>query len=157
MISIRTAQVGDGDSLVETTRALAQFHGYDDSFKASAEDFERALFRVNPVIGALIAERDGHLAGTVVWHRSFSTNAGQEIMYLEDILVMPDFRRMGVAKALMRATAQLAVEQGYDAVFWMAKDWNEGALKFYRECGADIEPAFQLCRLKGEALKALAL
>jgi hypothetical protein len=47
--------------------------------------------------------------------------------------------------------------RGYDAVFWMAKDWNEGALSFYRECGAEIEPDFQVCRVKGEALKALAL
>jgi GNAT superfamily N-acetyltransferase len=157
VISVRSAQPGDGAALVETTRALAQFHGYDESFKAGAEDFERALFCEHPVIGALIAECDGKVAGSVVWHRSFSTNAGQEIMYLEDILVLPDFRRMGVAKALMQATARVALSRGHDAMFWMAKDWNEGALSFYRDCGADIEPDFQVCRVKGAALKALAL
>jgi GNAT superfamily N-acetyltransferase len=135
---------------------LAQFHGYDADFKAKAGDFERALFCAQPIVGALIAEFDGKLAGSVIWHRSFSTNAGQEVMYLEDILVLPEYRRKGVAKALMQATARLAIERGYDAVFWMAKDWNEGALSFYRECGAEIEPEFQVCRVKGDALMALA-
>ena len=42
------------------------------------------MFRPEPIVGTLIAEYDGALAGCAVWHRSFSTNRGAEVMYLED-------------------------------------------------------------------------
>ena len=156
MISVREAKPGDGGKIQVMTEALAAFHGNAGKVRATASDFEQALFGPHPIIGALIAEEDGVLAGAVVWHRSYSTNAGREIMYMEDICVLPDFRSKGVGKALMQATARLAVERGYDAIFWLAMSWNERAMAFYRDCGAEIEEAHHVCRIKGDALKALA-
>ncbi len=156
MTTVRPARQGDGLALVETTRALAHFHGYHDGFKAVADDYEHALFCASPIIGALIAEENDVLAGSVIWHRSFSTNAGREIMYLEDISVLPAFQRKGVGKALMRATAQVALERGYDAIFWLVMPWNEVAKQMYHACGAELEADHTVCRIKGEALKALA-
>ncbi len=156
MITVRPARLGDGSALVETTRALAHFHGYQDGFKAIADDYEGALFCDSPIIGALIAEEEGALAGSVIWHRSFSTNAGREIMYLEDISVLPAFQRKGVGRALMKATAQVAIELGYDAIFWLVMPWNEVAKQMYVACGADLETDHTVCRIKGEALKTLA-
>jgi ribosomal protein S18 acetylase RimI-like enzyme len=156
MISVRTARPGDGVALVETTRALAHFHGYHDGFKAIAEDYERALFCDQPIIGALIAEEGDSVAGSVIWHRSFSTNAGREIMYLEDISVLPAFQRKGVGKTLMRATAQVAIARGYDAIFWLVMPWNEVAKQMYVACGAEMEADHTVCRVKGDALKVLA-
>ncbi len=155
-IEVRNAVPGDGAILAESTRALAMHQGLGDSFKAVAEDYETALFRDDPVIGALIALDHGVPAGTVVWHRSFSTNAGREVMYLEDISVLPAFRRRGVGKALMQAIARVAVARGYDAMFWMVATWNDGAKKLYAECGAELESEHNICRVSGAALRALA-
>lgn len=156
MITVREAKPGDGAALWKTTRALAEHHGLLDHFGAQPEDFERDLFCANPVIGALVAEEDGVLAGSVVWHRSYSTNRGREIMYLEDIVVLPGLRRKGVARTLMQATARLAVAKGYGKIFWMVVDWNEGGKALYLSLGAKIDPEHRLCTIDGDALKALA-
>lgn len=156
MIRVREARPGDGPILMRTTVALAQSHGVAHTVTATAHSFEQALFRQDPVIGALIAERGGEAVGSVVWHRSFSTNRGAEIMYLEDIVVLEEHRGKGVGLALMRATAALAVARGYPSVYWVLMDWNEKGERFYRRLGADIEAAIKLCRLEGEALRALA-
>lgn len=156
MISIRAARPGDGDILWRTTRALAEHHGFLDHFVAQASDYERDLFCANPVIGALIAEDDGVAAGSVVWHRSYSTNRGREIMYLEDVIVLPEHRRKGVARALFQAAARLALDKGYGKIFWMVLDWNEGAKALYRGLGAEIDPEHRLCAIDGAALEALA-
>lgn len=153
---MRPARPGDGAVLVETTRALAKFHDHLDHFKASVEKFEQALFCEQPIIGALIAEHDGVAAGAVVWHRSFSTNACQEIMYLEDISVLPPFQGKGIGMALMQATAKLALQRGYNAIFWLVMPWNDAAKKLYAKCGAELEAEHHVCRINGEALKALA-
>lgn len=156
MITVRAAQPGDGAILFSTTWELATSHGIPETVTATAEDFEHALFRDDAVIGALIAFVDGVPAGTVVWHRSFSTNRGRETMYLEDLSVLPAFRRKGIAKVLLRETAKLALSKGYPSIYWLMMDWNEAARDLYKKVGAHIESGNSFCRIDGEALKALA-
>jgi GNAT superfamily N-acetyltransferase len=156
MITVREARPGDGAILMRTTFALADSHDLTDTFTATEQDFEFALFRSEPVIGALIAEIDGEPVGGVVWHRSFSTNRGKEIMYLEDISVLPEHRGKGVGLALMRKTAKVALSKGYPSIYWLMMDWNDKGERFYKRIGAEVEAGMKICRLHGEALKALA-
>lgn len=152
MIRVRPAQPGDGPALLRMTQELSKTH-FEMSPHVTAEHYERALFRPDPIIGAFLAFVDGQPAGSTIWHRSFSTNRGEEVMYLEDMTVLPDFRRMGIARHLMRETCKLAVAKGYSKVFWLAMEWNEGALSFYRSIGAGIEKANCYCFLDGDALQ----
>ena len=98
----------------------------------------------------------GGLAGCAVWHRSFSTNRGAEVMYLEDLSVLPEFRRRGVARALLKAVARLALAKNYPSVYWLMMDWNTEASALYQSIGAEIEPGTTFCRIRDDALKALA-
>ncbi len=156
MITVREARPGDGEIIWRTTWALAEHHGFLANFVAKPADYERDLFCANPVIGALIAEVDGIPAGSAVWHRSYSTNRGREIMYLEDVIVLKEHRRKGVARALFKAAAQVALDKGYGKVFWMVLNWNEDAKALYRKLGAEIDPEHRLCSIDGDALNALA-
>lgn len=156
MITVREARVGDGAVLREMAHSLAASHDALSHFTCSAEDFEAALFCDDPIIGALIAFVDGDAAGSAVWHRSFSTNRGKEVMYLEDLSVLEKHRRKGVAKVLMQELARVAKVKSYPSIFWMMQDWNEGARKLYLELGAEIESGMSFCRIKGDALARLA-
>ena len=156
MIEVRPARPGDGVALLQMTRVLAEHHNMLHRVTAKAEDYERHLFCEHPIIGALIAEKDSVAAGAVVWHRSFTTNGAREIIYLEDITVLPEHRSKGVGKALMKALAQLAINRGTPAVFWMAMGWNEKATRFYQTLGAEVEPNAVFCQIRDEALQRLA-
>jgi ribosomal protein S18 acetylase RimI-like enzyme len=155
MILIRPAQPGDGVALLRMTQELSKTH-FPMSESVVAENYEAALFRPDPIIGAFIALVDGVAAGSAIWHRSFSTNKGVEVMYLEDIAVLPEFRRMGVAKLLMHEICKLAVAKGYPKVFWLAMEWNEGAIALYRSIGAGVEKANCYCWIEGEAMQNFA-
>jgi ribosomal protein S18 acetylase RimI-like enzyme len=155
-IQVRAIRPGEGAVLVEMVRELAQSHDLMQHFKATPQLYEETLFQDNPVVGALIAEVGGVPAGCAIWHRSFSTFRGREVMYLEDLSVLPRFRRQGVGKALLRATARLAVARGYPSIYWIIMDWNDGARALYQEVGADMENGMTWCRLHGEKLEALA-
>ena len=136
-------------------RELARSHGNEHTVVADAEGFEVAFHCANPVIGALIAFVDDQPAGSVVWHRSFSTHRGQEVMYLEDLVVLPSFRRQGIARALLRELARLAVEKNYLSIYWLVMGWNTGAHELYASVGADVEADYSVCRLHGDKLLAL--
>ena len=155
MIDIRPIARGEGALLLPLTHVIADSH-QPGSVKATAEDYERAFFAEHPIVGALLARVDDVVAGSAVWHRSFSTNAGREIMYLEDLAVLPAFRRKGVAQALMKAVAKLAVARGYPKIYWLAMPWNKSAVQFYEGIGAQLQPENLLCWLDGPALEALA-
>jgi GNAT superfamily N-acetyltransferase len=156
VIEVRAIRPGEGELLLATTLELARSHGWEETVVAKAEDFEFALFRPDPVIGAVMAFVDGIPAGTAVWHRSFSTNRGCEVMYLEDLSVLPAFRRRGVAQALMKEVAKVAVSKGYPSIYWMMMGWNESARKLYEKVGAEMENDNCFCRIYGEKLLELA-
>jgi ribosomal protein S18 acetylase RimI-like enzyme len=151
MIEVRPAKQGDGPALLQMTRELSKTH-FPMKPHVTGQHFETALFRPDPLIGAFLALVDGQPAGSTIWHRSFSTNRGEEIMYLEDIAVLPEFRRKGIARLLLKETCKLAVAKGFPKVFWLAMEWNEGALSLYRSVGAEIETANCYCAIEGEAL-----
>jgi ribosomal protein S18 acetylase RimI-like enzyme len=155
MITVRAAQPGDGAALLRMTQELSKTH-FPMSDDVVAESYEVALFRPDPIIGAFIALVDGAPAGSAIWHRSFSTNKGREVMYLEDIAVLPEFRRKGIAKLLLREICKLALAKGYPKVFWLAMEWNEGALALYRSIGAGVEKANCYCWIEGQPLQDFA-
>jgi ribosomal protein S18 acetylase RimI-like enzyme len=156
MITIRNAKPGDGEFLLKTSTELARTHQWPEGIPAQAADFEAALFCASPIIGALIAEVDGMPAGSAIWHRSFSTNLGREIMYLEDLVVLPDFRQRGVARALLNEVAKVAVARGYPKIYWLAMEWNVNAIALYKSVGADVELANCYCSIQGQALLDMA-
>ncbi len=156
MIAIREARPGDGPFLLQTSTLLASTHQWPEGIAAQAENYETALFCEAPIIGALIAEFDGTPAGSAVWHRSFSTNLGQEIMYLEDLVVLPDFRQRGVARGLLKAVARLALARGYPKIFWLAMEWNTNATDLYKSVGAEVESGNCYCSVAGQSLEDLA-
>mgnify|MGYP003461821293 CR=1 FL=1 len=103
MVAVRAARPGDGAAIHAMVLALATSHGHGTDVLAVASDFEDALFCESPIVGAFIATVDGQPAGCAFWHRSFSTFRGKEVMYLEDLSVLPEFRRKGVGQALLKA------------------------------------------------------
>jgi GNAT superfamily N-acetyltransferase len=147
---------GEGAALLSMVQALAQSHNLMHTVLATPEMYEAAMFSDRPIVGTLMAEYDGALAGCAVWHRSFSTNRGAEVMYLEDLSVLPEFRRRGIARALLKAVAQLALEKNYPGIYWLMMDWNTEAKNLYASVGAEIEPGTTFCRIRDDALRALA-
>src|SRR5689334_4786827 len=151
-MEVRPIRPGEGAALLTMVRSLAESHGVLDKQTATADDLERALFAEQPIVGCLLAFIEGKPAGCAFWHRSFTTARGQEVIYLEDLSVLPEFRRMGVARALLKALAVEAKRRGYPSIYWLMKSWNEGARALYAQAGAEIEEGIVFCRLADDAL-----
>ena len=155
-IMVRPIEPGEGGVLLEMVRALADDHGFSDKVKASPADLEVALFTPQPIVGCLLAFFDGAPAGCAFWHRSFATSRGQEVLYLEDLSVLPAYRRKGVARVLFKALARLARDKGIPSIYWIMMGWNEAGRALYREIGAELEDGLTFCRLADNALERLA-
>src|SRR5262245_30378464 len=155
-IEVRPIRPGEGSALLTMVRALAESHGFLEKQTATADDLERALFADEPIVGCLLAFIGGKSAGCAFWHRSFATSRGREVMYLEDLSVLPEYRRKGVARALLKRLAGEARARGFPSIYWIMMGWNDGARALYAEVGAEYDEGLSYYRLSDDKLTKLA-
>ena len=103
-----------------------------------------------------LVEVDGQAAAAALWFRNFSTWDGVAGIYLEDLFVRPDFRRRGLARALISTLARECVEHGYTRLSWAVLDWNVDAIALYDGVGGRPQSEWITYRVSGPELSALA-
>lgn len=154
-VEIRAARPGDEAAIVELVAALARYERLSHAVEATSAQISEALFGDTPRVFCEIAEHDGDIAGFAMWFYSFSTFRGRHGLFLEDLFVKPQYRRMGIGKALFAHLARRCVKEGLRRLEWMVLDWNEPAIAFYRSRGAKLMNDWTMCRVDGAALRAL--
>lgn len=155
-LSIRPARPGDEPQLLRLVKELAEYEKLAHAVVADEADIERALFSARPEAWAALAEIEGETAGIAIWFYNFSTFAGGEGLYLEDLYVRPRWRGRGIGFALLRWLARDARERGCRRMEWAVLDWNEPAIEFYRGLGAESMDDWTVFRLSRERIEALA-
>ena len=161
MVSIRLATPFDIPLILHLIRQLAIYEREPDAVHATESGLLRDGFGSRPHFECLIAEKksaDGVIqpAGFALTFTSYSTWRGRPGVHLEDLFVLPKFRRQGIAKALVARVAARAVELGYDRLGLHVLDWNQPAIDFYHRVGAHFLSEWRIMRVSGDALTALA-
>jgi GNAT superfamily N-acetyltransferase len=155
-VAIRNATEADVPQILEFIRALAAYERAPDAVKATEADLLRDGFGSSPYFQCLIAEADGRPTGFAFYFFDYSTWIGRPGIYVEDIFVYPEFRGLGIGKALLQRVAAVAVEKGCARLKWEVLDWNTPAIDFYRAMGSEFMDAWRTVRVTGEALARLA-
>jgi len=153
---IRRATAEDTGQILTFIRALAAFERAPDAVEATEEGLIRDGFGPHPYFECLIADYDGRPAGFALYFFNYSTWVGRPGIYVEYLFVLPEFRRLGIGRALLKQVAAIAVERGCKRLQWEVLDWNTPAIDFYRELGAEFLDEWRNVRLGGEAIERLA-
>jgi GNAT superfamily N-acetyltransferase len=154
--SIRPATPDDVSQILKFIRALAEYEREPHAVTATEADLIRDGFGPNPFFRCLIADHDGVPAGFALYFFNYSTWLGRPGLYLEDLFVLPEFRGLGIGKALLQRIAAIAEEQGCKRLQWEVLDWNTPAIDFYSAMGAEFLDSWRNVRLTGDAIKRLA-
>jgi GNAT superfamily N-acetyltransferase len=154
--TIRKATTADIPQILVFIRALATYEREPDAVTATEADLLSHGFGPNPFYFCLIAEHESKPAGFAFYFFNYSTWKGRPGLYLEDLFVQPEFRGLGIGKALLEKVAAIAVENGCPRLQWEVLDWNTPAIDFYRAMGAEFLDEWRNVRVSGEALKRLA-
>jgi GNAT superfamily N-acetyltransferase len=154
--SIRPAVPADVPQILTFIRALAAYEREPDAVAATEADLLRDGFGPNPFYFCILADYDGQPAGFALYFFSYSTWMGRPGLYLEDLFVHPEFRGLGIGKALLERVAAIAVEKDCPRLQWEVLDWNTPAIDFYRSMGAEFMDAWRNVRVTGAALNRLA-
>ena len=154
--TIRPVRRGDEAELAAMIHELAEFERAAAECTVTESQLGTALFGDRPVVFGHIAEVDGTPAAAALWFYNFSTWDGVAGIYLEDLFVRPQFRRRGLARALLSTLARECVEHGYSRLSWAVLDWNADAIATYDALGGKPQTDWITYRVSGPELSALA-
>ena len=147
-VNLRFASHEDASAVYDLVRQLAVYEKLEHEVTSSVADIERMLRDANSKVEVLLAETGEQAVGFALFFENFSTFRGKPGLYLEDLFVMPAWRRRGIGLALLDRLLRLARDRGYGRVDWAVLDWNEPAIRFYTEkLGAAVLNEWRLCRI----------
>jgi GNAT superfamily N-acetyltransferase len=122
---------------------------------ATEEILRRNLFGKRRVAEAILAEYQDKVVGFSVYFHNFSTFSGNMGIFIEDLYIDESHRRRGFGLAMFVYIARLAKEQGCGRLEWSVLDWNEPAIRFYENLGAEPLNDWTTYRLTGQALRKI--
>lgn len=150
---IREATEKDFPVILALIKELAEFEKAPEKVTNSVEQMrkEKDLFR------CLVAETpSGDIAGMALYFFAYYTWVGKSL-YLDDIYVRKNFRRMRVGSALLNRIFEIARNEECKRVRWQVLNWNSGALELYRKCGATIDGEWLNCDFDAEGIRKFSL
>jgi GNAT superfamily N-acetyltransferase len=153
-MEIRAAVREDAEVLFGLIRELADYEKLGDAVTGDARLLATTLFDRRGA-EALIAEVGGEAVGYAVFFGTFSTFECRPGLWVEDLFVRPEHRQRGIGRALLGRIAAIALEWDCARLEWSALDWNEPALRFYDELGAERLEQWRALRLEGDVLRRL--
>jgi ribosomal protein S18 acetylase RimI-like enzyme len=75
------------------------------------------------------------VAGYVALHEKEFDYRNGKFLEIENIGVRPEYRSQGIGKMLMQRVREYAKEHGYTRLLVETRWGNEGARRFYQQCG----------------------
>lgn len=156
--SFRIAQASPADipAILGMIRELADFEKLSHLVVATEQDLAAHLFGERGGIECIVGFEGEQAVAFALFFYNFSTFLGKRGLYLEDLYVKPVGRGKGYGKAMLKALAKHATEQGCARFEWSVLDWNSNAIAFYESVGATVMPDWRICRVMGNELTTLA-
>ncbi len=154
-LTFRFAAKEDTSLILYFIKELASYEKMLNEVVATEELLNEWIFDKQKA-EVIFACEDGKEIGFALFFHNFSTFLGRAGIYLEDLYVMPEYRKKGYGKALLKKLAQIAVERGCGRLEWWCLDWNKPSIGFYLSLGAEPMNDWTVYRFAGDNLKFLA-
>ena len=142
-MNFRFAKREDCALILYFIKELASYEKMLDEVVADEKILEEWIFDKQKAEVIFVTENEKEVGFALFFH-NFSTFLGRAGIYLEDLFVLPEFRKRGYGKALLKRLAAIAVERGC------------GRLDFYMSLGAEPMSDWTTYRITGDTLRRMA-
>lgn len=154
--TIRRAKRTDAPALLRLVCALAEFEKLDPPDAEAQQRLIEDTFGEKPRIESWLAFAEDHAepVGYAIILETYSSFLARPTLYLEDVFVLPEFRKRGIGGAFLRHCVALAHERGCGRMEWTCLDWNTSAQCVYEQkLGAQRMSEWFLYRLTRPAME----
>lgn len=146
-VHIRKATASDAPALLALIDALAEYEKLDPPDVAAKQRLIKDLRGEHSRFEAYLAELNDRAVAYAIAFETYSSFLALPTLYLEDIFVLPDYRKMKIGVTLFKAMVAEAHRRGCGRMEWSVLDWNQLAIDFYKNMGARHMNEWHLYRL----------
>jgi len=129
-LEIRYAKPSESKLILEFIKGIAEYEKLSDQVIATEDNIKSSIFE-NKNAYVIIAFLDGVPVGFALFFFNYSTFKGRKGLYLEDLFVYKEYRKLGIGKALFNELLKIAKEEKCGRMEWVCLDWNQPAIDFY--------------------------
>ena len=144
---IHRATASDAPALLTLIDALAEYEKLEPPDAAAKRRLINDLGGERPRFEAFLAEIDGRAVAYAFIFETYSSFLALPTLYLEDIFVLPEYRKLKIGIAIFKALVAEAHRRGCGRMEWTVLDWNTLAIDFYKKVGARHMKEWHLFRL----------
>lgn len=142
MYKIRLMEEKDRAAVLEMMRVFyaspaVLSNGSDEIFKADIDN----CVGESPYLEGYVFEENGVLLGYGMIAKSFSTEFGKPCIWIEDLYLKEEYRRLGIGSAFFSL-----IEKSYPNYIYRleVEEENERAIRTYRKNGFDVLPYMEM-------------
>jgi GNAT superfamily N-acetyltransferase len=122
--------------LLELVDALAEYEKLTPPDEAAKARLVDDVFGQSPRLEAFLCLIGDLPVGYALIFETYSSFLALPTLFLEDLFVLPAYRKKGAGYALFTAMVSEAHERGCGRMEWAVLDWNRPAIEFYKRLGA---------------------
>ena len=134
--TLRNATKKDSASLLRLIDALADYEKLKRPSPAARKRLIRDAFGKEKRFHVFLAFVDGTPVGYAIYFFTYSSFLALPTLYLEDLFVLPEFRKNKIGLSLFGACLKEAKKKSCGRMEWMVLDWNTPSIDFFDRLGA---------------------
>ena len=138
--------------VLELINELAVFEKEPDAVEVTQEMLESDGFGDNPKFTCFVIEIDKRIEGMALVYKRYSTWKG-EVLHLEDLIVSQSQRGKNLGTQLLDKVVEYGKSLGVKRISWEVLDWNEPAINFYENKGANVMRDWDVVQLDEKGIE----
>lgn len=106
--------------------------------RVTAETWSRLVDESNKSVNGICALYKGEMAGLIHYIVHPTTGSIQDICYMQDVFVNPEFRQKGIARKLVHELSKIGRQEKWARMYWLAEADNEAVQSLYENIGVKL-------------------
>ncbi len=152
-VKIRKGEEKDYPSVILLIKDLATFEKAPDKVTNSPEQMKQE----SNLFDFFVAENSkGDIVGFVLCFYAYYTWVGKS-MYLDDLYVIPEYRRQKIGIKLMDEVFKLARKENCKRLRWQVIHWNVDAIEMYKVVRANIDNEWLNCDFDVDGIASFSI
>jgi GNAT superfamily N-acetyltransferase len=144
---IEPIKPGNFDEFVFLIEKLAEYEELTPPDEQARKRLRKHGLAKKPKYEACVGKIDDKYIGYIIFFMTYSSVLGKPTLYLEDIFVLPEYRRKGVGQKLFKYIVAKAKERDCGRIEWHVLDWNVPGIAFYEKNDAQCLSHWLLYRV----------
>lgn len=136
-ISIRIVTEQDLGDIARLLRDFADYENLSEYCDVTEQRLHDAMFGESGFVEGLIALDDETPVAYALFYPNFASFRGERGLYLEDIYIDAEYRRLNLGEKMLREIARIARSRDMTRIDFQVLEWNRPAVKFYLKHGAE--------------------